>query len=71
MPITGSAAPQDIPESFALGWTRGDRALVWLPAGSRGVGTEQPGVYAFDASGSASLITPLPPTGFAWMWGSS
>ncbi len=69
MPVTGDS--QDVPESFALGWTHGDRALVWLPAGSCGTGTEQPGVYAFDASGRASLIASLPPTGFARMWGSS
>ena len=31
VPITG--ATTDAPESFALGWTRGDRALVLLPEG--------------------------------------
>ena len=68
MPVTGEASR--VPESFALGWTRGDRALVWLPAGACASGAEQPGVYAFDIPGRASLITTLPPTGLARMWGS-
>ncbi len=68
VPITG--ATTDAPESFALGWTRGDRALVLLPEGSCGPGTWKPGVYAFDAPGSASLIATVPSTGLARMWGS-
>ena len=68
VPVTGEASR--VPESFALGWTRGDRALVWLPAGACASGAEQPGVYGFDIPGRASLITTLPPTGLARMWGS-
>jgi hypothetical protein len=68
VPITG--ATSDAPESFALGWTRGGRALVLLPQGSCCSGAWQPGVYAFDAPGLASLITTVPSTGLARMWGS-
>ena len=68
VPITG--AMSDAPESFALGWTRGDRALVVLPRGSCGTRGPAAGVYAFDAPGSASLITTVPSTGLARMWGS-
>lgn len=67
VPVTGDASV--VPESFALGWTRGDRALVVLPTGSCASGTERPGVYAFDVSGRASLITTVPRIGSARMWG--
>lgn len=70
VPITGAATPLHTPESLVLGWTRGDRALVTLPQGACGSGADTPGVYAFDAPGSATLITTLPPTGLARMWGS-
>ena len=40
VPVTG--ATSDAPESFALGWTRGDRALVLLPEGSCGTGAGSP-----------------------------
>lgn len=68
VPVTGDTS--ELPESFALGWTRGDRALVVLPDGACGPGVRQPGVYAFDAPGSASMITTVPSTGLARMWGS-
>jgi hypothetical protein len=68
MPVTGESS--NVFESFALGWTRGDRALIWLPAGACASGARQPGVYAFDASGHASLVTSLPRSGLARMWGS-
>jgi hypothetical protein len=67
-PVTGPGS--DGTESFALGWTRGGRAIAVLPYGSCGSGVAVPGVYAFDASGAASLITTVPPTGSARMWGS-
>jgi hypothetical protein len=69
VPITGAATPPNIPESFVLGWTRGERALVVLPKGACGSGVRQPGVYTFDAPGSATLITTLPHIGLARMWG--
>jgi hypothetical protein len=68
VPVTGESS--NVLESFALGWTRGDRALIWLPAGACVSGAWQPGVYAFDASGQASLVTTLPRSGLARMWGS-
>ena len=68
VPVTGEST--NVLESFALGWTRGDRALIWLPAGACARGAWRPGVYAFDASGQASLITPLPMSGLARMWDS-
>jgi hypothetical protein len=67
-PLTGDAST--VLESFALGWTRGDRALAVLPTGACAAGAWQPGVYAFDAPGSATLITTVPPAGLARMWGS-
>ena len=67
VPITGAGS--EMLESFALGWTRGGRALAVLPFGACGSGAEVPGVYAFDASGIASLITTLPASGWARMWG--
>jgi hypothetical protein len=74
VPITGpSATAVDIPESFALGWTRGVRMLVLLFGGDCGSGSALPGVYAFDISGGSALITTVPPSGpqLARMWGSS
>jgi hypothetical protein len=70
VPITGGRP--DVPESFALGWSRGGRALVVLPYGPCGSGSGLPGVYAFDASGVAALISTLPANGpgLARMWGS-
>ena len=67
-PITGAGS--DVTESFALGWTRGGRAIAVLPYGSCGTGVTVPGVYAFDGSGAASLITTVPSSGSARMWGS-
>jgi hypothetical protein len=68
VPVTGESS--NVSESIALGWTRGDRALIWLPSGACAPGARQPGVYAFDASGRASLVTSLPRFGLARMWGS-
>lgn len=54
--VTGGKIGSGAPESYALGWTRDGRALVELPNGACGGGTEPPGVYAFAADGSRRLI---------------
>jgi hypothetical protein len=54
--VTGQAKLADAPESFALGWTRDGRALVELPHGACGGGTDPAGVYAFAPDGSRSLV---------------
>ena len=70
-PITGGAAPEDIPESFALGWTRGGLAVAVLPYGACASGADLPGVYGFDSAGSATLITTVAFPGLARMWGAN
>ncbi|MGZ8651738.1 MAG: hypothetical protein ACXWX5_06130 [Actinomycetota bacterium] len=73
VPITGpSMIAADIPESFALGWTHGDRMLVLLFGGVCGSGSAVPGIYTFNTSGGSTLITTVPSVGpqLARMWGS-
>jgi hypothetical protein len=70
VPVTGATARDATPESFALGWTCDDRALVVLPEGACGNGINRPGVSAYDVSGRATWVTYVPRTWLARMWGS-
>ncbi len=70
VPVTGAATRGSRPESFALGWTRGDRAIVVLPEGACGTGNSRPGVYAYAVSGRATWVTYVPRNWLARMWGS-
>jgi hypothetical protein len=64
--VTGEWGLRHAPESFALGWSIGGRALVDLPEGACGMRAPRPGVYLFSAPGEASLV--FPTRGFARMW---
>jgi len=69
--VTGQWGLRHTFESFALGWTADDRAVVVLPQGACGGGMERPGVYLFDEPGRGELLFPVrprhPPLGVA-MW---
>ncbi len=71
VPVTGEAAPEDTPESFALGWTKRSQAVVFLPEGACGIGAEQPGVYFFRKPGQGRLLVATPKGSSARMWGTT
>jgi hypothetical protein len=59
------------PESFALGWTTDDRAVIDLPSGACGIGSGRPGVYLFSSPGRATLAHRHGPNALVRMWGSA
>lgn len=70
-PVTGEADPAHSPESFALGWTIRAQAVVFLPEGACGAGSEQPGVYLYRKPGEGRLAVGTAPGSFARMWGTT
>jgi len=57
LPVTGQRSLARAPESVALGWTRGGRAVVELPKGGCGSGTRRAGVYAIEPiSGAVTYL---------------
>jgi hypothetical protein len=72
-PVTGAAAPGNVPASIALGWTRNGRALVELMKGYCGTPAAGSGVWGFWSPGHGSAL-PLPTIAGAYqfrMWGPS
>jgi hypothetical protein len=52
----GGRTFRDAPESFALGWLPGQRAVVYFTAGICGRGYSGPGVYAIPLRGQPQLL---------------
>ena len=72
-PVTGTAAPGNVPASWALGWARNDRAVVLLERGYCGTPSVGSGVWTFSAPGRGKRI-PVPRIRGAYqfrMWGPS
>ncbi len=68
-PFVGSSL-RNAPESFALGWLPGDRAVIHYDYGLCGAGLHRPGVYAVSLAGDRQFFvaTGNPPPRLA-MWG--
>ena len=68
--VTGGGL-RDAPESEALGWTKRGQAVVFLPEGACGSGTDPPGVYLFRTAGQGRLLVEAPSTAAVRMWGAA
>jgi hypothetical protein len=63
LPVAGGV------ESFGLGWAPDGRALVLLPRGACGAGSETPGVYLVDpATQQLELVLAVADGQRAWIW---
>jgi hypothetical protein len=72
VPVTGEADPATAPESFAEGWTKRGRAVVFLPEGACAAGAEAPGVYLFGSAGEGRLLVATTGQGvLVHMWGNA
>jgi hypothetical protein len=70
-PIAGPAPITNRLTSFAMGWTRNDRALVFVPGGGcAGPESARSGVYRFASPGRGTRIASADSASIAQMWGS-
>jgi len=69
--VTGEEDLADAPESLALGWNIEGKAVVFLPEGLCGSGSDPPGVYLFRRAGEGHLLVRTGRDAAARMWGTT
>jgi hypothetical protein len=67
--VTGGRDVSKSPESVALGWTRGHRAVAFLPHGGCGSTNATPGVYLYAGPGQGRLLYRASDRALADSWG--
>lgn len=66
--VTGDRDWRKAPESVALGWSSGGRAVVQLLEGACGYGYDKPGVYLIDPHSGSHRLVYETRRSFAVMW---